>query len=32
VVKTKSIEEVKSYKNAFWSRVDELTDKDRYLK
>lgn len=31
-IKTKNVEEVKGYKIAFWSRIHELTDKEKYVK
>ena len=31
-LKTKNVEEVKAYKTAFWSRIHELADKERYVK
>ena len=32
VIKTKSVEEVATFMEAFWSRLVELTERDKYVK
>jgi SWI/SNF-related matrix-associated actin-dependent regulator of chromatin subfamily A member 5 len=31
-IKTKNVEDVKAYRAAFWQRIHELADKEKYVK